>query len=83
MNTETIKAIISAAVVFICAIAGALGLDLSTETVWQVASAIVFVAAVAWGIWKNHNFTAAAQEGQALVDEIKQAAKDGKNDDGE
>jgi uncharacterized membrane protein len=82
MNTETVKAVISAAVVFVCAIAGALGFDLSTDTVWQVVSAVVFVAAVGYGIWKNHNFTTAAQEGQQLVDELKQAAKDGKNDDG-
>jgi membrane protein YdbS with pleckstrin-like domain len=80
---ETVKAVISAAVVFVCAIAGALGFDLSTDTVWQVISAVVFIAAVAWGVWKNHNFTQAAWAGQALVDELKQAAKEGKNSDGE
>lgn len=75
MNKETVKAIASAAVTMICAIAGALGFDLSSDLVLQIISAIVFVASVAWGIWKNHNFTQAAQEGQLLVNEIKAEQK--------
>jgi uncharacterized membrane protein len=72
---ETVKAVISAIVVFACAIGGALGFDLASDTVLQVVSAVVFLAALVWGVWKNHNFTQAAQEGQQLVDEIKATAK--------
>jgi predicted negative regulator of RcsB-dependent stress response len=72
---ETTKAMISAIVVFICAIGGALGFDLTNDVALQFVSAIVFLVALGWGVWKNHNFTEAAQKGQALVDEIKATAK--------
>lgn len=78
MNTETLSAIVSAIIVFAGAIAGALGFDLSTDLLVQIISVIVFVAAIAYGIWKNHNFTEAAQKGQELVDTIKQQAKNTK-----
>ena len=71
MNTETIKAIISALGVLIVACAGMVGFDVDADMVQNVLSIAAFLAAFAWGIWKNHNFTEAAQEAQKVLDGIK------------
>ena len=34
------------------------------------------LAATIWGIWHNHNFTSAAQEGQLVTDGIKHGGGD-------
>lgn len=71
MNTETIKACVSALGVLIVATAGALGFDIDEGVVQNGLSAITFFAALLWGIWKNHNFTKAAQEAQKVCDALK------------
>ena len=71
MNTETIKAIVSALGVLIVAGAGMFGFDLDAGMVQNGLSIAAFIAAFAYGIWKNHNFTAAAQEAQKLCDALK------------
>ena len=73
MNMETIKACVSALAVLIVAGAAALGIDLDAGMVQNGLSIVVFVAALAWGIWKNHNFTQAAQDAQAFLDMLKAA----------
>lgn len=71
MNTETIKACVSALGVLIVATAGALGFDIDEGVVQNGLSAIAFFAALLWGIWKNHNFTTAAQKAQELLNATK------------
>lgn len=71
MNTQTIKAVASAACVVIVGLFGALGFDLDATVVQNVIAVVAFVAALAWGIWHNHNFTQAAQDAQGILDAIK------------
>lgn len=71
MNQETMKAVVSAAVVVIVAALGAVGIDADADALQNVLSAALFLAATAYGVWKNHNFTLAAQEGQKVVAAIK------------
>lgn len=69
---ERIKAIISAAVVIIINVAALCGFDVGDGATLQ--NALLAIAALAswlWAIWKNHNFTDAAAEGQRVVDAIK------------
>ena len=73
MNMETIKACVSALAVLIVAGAGAFGFDVDAGMVQNGLSIVAFVAALAWGIWKNHNFTQAAQDAQAFLDMLKAA----------
>ncbi len=61
------QSIISAIVVLIVNIAAIFGITLD-QTVWfDGLCAIVALVANIWAIWKNHNFTDAALEGQQLV----------------
>lgn len=71
MNMETIKAVVSALAVLIVAGAGMFGFDLDAGMVQNGLSVVAFLAALAWGIWKNHNFTKAAQEAQKVLDATK------------
>ena len=71
MNTESIKAIAAAAVVIIVAFCGALGIDLDASELQNVLSAAIFLAATAFGCWKNFNISRAAQEGQKVTNAIK------------
>jgi hypothetical protein len=71
MNNETIKACVNALCVLIVAGAGLLGFDLDEGLVQNALSALAFLAGIAWAIWKNFNFTAAAQSGQMVTDSIK------------
>lgn len=71
MNQESMKAVVSAAVVVIVAALGAVGIDADADALQNVLSAALFLAATAYGVWKNHNFTQAAQEGQKVVAAIK------------
>lgn len=71
MNMETIKAVVSALAVLIVAGAGMLGFDLDAGMVQNALSIVAFMAALAWGIWKNHNFTKAAQEAQKVLNATK------------
>lgn len=71
MNTETIKACVSALGVLIVACAGMLGFDIDADMVQNGLSVLAFVAAFAYAIWKNHNFTKAAQCAQRVLNDIK------------
>ena len=71
MNNETMKACVSALGVLIVAGAGLFGFDLDADLVQNALSALAFLAALAWGVWNNFNFTKAAQEGQKVTDAIK------------
>ena len=77
---EKTKAIISAIVVLIANLAALWGVSID-QGVWvNGLCAIVMLVSSVWAIWKNHNFTFAAQQGQLVTDELKKkekAAKDG------
>lgn len=80
MNTETIKALLSAVGVIIVASLGAVGIDVDADALQNVLSAVLFLAAMIYGVWKNHNFTKAAQEAQKLLDSIKKGEVPGNDD---
>ena len=71
MNMETIKASVSAVVVIVVALFGALGIDVDSSALENILGAVVFRIATGYGIWKNHNFTSAAQEAQQYLDVLK------------
>ncbi len=70
MNERT-KAIISAAVVLAVNIAALFGVSMDYETWFNGLCAIAMLAASAWGIWKNHNFTWPAMQGQLVINQLK------------
>lgn len=69
---ERWKAIFSAIGVIIVNAAALMGIDLGDgASIQDVLLGLAWIASLAWAIWKNHNFTAAAAEGQRVVDAIK------------
>ena len=69
---ERWKAIFSAIGVIIVNAAALMGIDLGDgANIQDVLLGLAWIASLAWAIWKNHNFTAAAAEGQRVVDAIK------------
>lgn len=69
---ERWKAIFSAIGVIIVNAAALMGIDLGDGAdIQDVLLGLAWIASLAWAIWKNHNFTAAAAEGQRVVDAIK------------
>lgn len=79
-NSERIKAIVSAIVVLVVNIASLAGATLDQSLVSDIVCFVVVIVSTCYAIWKNHNFTEAAQAGQRLLNEIKAsnrtAAKD-------
>lgn len=67
------QSIISAIVLLVIQAAAFAGHTLDEGTVTTVVTAIVTLAVTAWGIWKNHNFTDAAQAAQQFLDSAKGA----------
>lgn len=69
---ERWKAIFSAIGIIIVNAAALMGIDLGDgASIQDVLLGCAWIASLAWAIWKNHNFTAAAAEGQRVVDAIK------------
>lgn len=70
---ERIKAIISAVVVIVVNVAALAGFDLGDgATIQNALLAIAALISWLWALWKNHNLTFAAIEGQKVVDAIKE-----------
>ena len=69
--SERTKAIISAAVVIVVNVAAIYGISLDQGMLLNALCAVADLAAMVWAIWKNHNFTYAAAQGQMVVDKIK------------
>lgn len=65
------ESIVSAVVVLVVAAVGAFGMKVDANALTDVISAAALIAAYAWGIWKNHNFTDAAAEMQAQLNIAK------------
>ena len=69
---ERWKAIFSAIGIIIVNAAALMGIDLGDgANIQDVLLGCAWIASLAWAIWKNHNFMAAAAEGQRVVDAIK------------
>lgn len=68
---ERIKAIISAVAVLAVNIAALFGISLDQGVVVNGLLAIAMLVSSIWGIWHNHNFTFAAQQGQLVTNRIK------------
>ena len=74
MNERT-KAIISAIVVLVANIAALWGVSID-QGVWvNGLCAVVMLISSIWAIWKNHNFTRAAQQGQLVTNRLKNEEK--------
>lgn len=78
-----IKTIVSAIVQVIVAVNEALmafGITqfdgVTADTVYSVVSTVAMVIAWGYGLWKNHNFTAAACEAQGVLDQLKCKTQD-------
>lgn len=77
MDTQLIVRLIVSVIAVInsiCSMAGFPLLDLGEEQVSDVVSAVLLVAAWAWGFWKNNNFTQAARDAQKVLDSEKSQA---------
>ena len=72
MNAESIRAIVALLVTAIVNVANVMGFALDWGTVFNVVLSVASVASVAWVWWKNQNLTAAAQEAQKFLDELKE-----------
>lgn len=74
MNTK--QSIIAAIAVVILTVvapfAGRHGMEIDQATATEWATTLVGLATVIWTIWKNFNFTKAAQIGQKRTNEIKE-----------
>ena len=71
MNVERAKAIITIIVTAIVNIANIYGYAVDAEAWIHVLFSILSAICIAWSWWKNQNVTYAAQQGQLVVDQIK------------
>ena len=71
MNVERAKAIITIIVTAIVNIANVYGYAVDAEAWINVALSILSAICIAWSWWKHQNITYAAQQGQLVVDQIK------------
>ena len=78
-NLERIKAIISAAIIIAVNVAAIVGVDVGDGDAITNALLMAFdLVAMAWAIWKNHNFTDEAAQAQKYLDQLKVAKKEAK-----
>ncbi len=69
--SERTKAIISASAIIVVNVAAIYGISLDLGMLQTVLFAVADLVVTIWGVWKNHNFTYAAAQGQLVVDNIK------------
>ena len=69
---DRFQSISSAIAVLIVDFVAVMGLSIDTDLLVDILSAVAFIIATIYGIWKNHNFTDAAIEGQRLVNALKE-----------
>ena len=73
MNAESIKAIVALLVTAVVNIANVCGFALDYGMVYNVVLSVASVACVVYCWWKNQNITAAAQQAQEYLNELKQS----------
>lgn len=66
-----ISAIISAACIFLLPWLNRHGVLIDEGTLSDIIVYVIAACAFIFTAWRNHNITSAAQEGQALIDELK------------
>lgn len=78
MDTQLIARLVISILVCINMVASMAGwnpIKYDENSVYVTVSTIATIITWAYGFWKNNNFTAAAKEGQKVVDEIKAKKK--------
>lgn len=81
INTETIKASVSAIVIIVVAFFSAIGIEVDSFELENVLGAAVFLIVTGYGVWKNHNFTSHAQEAQQYLEVLKAGDDNLKNEE--
>lgn len=79
MDTQLIARLVISILVCINMIASMAGwnpIKYDENSIYVTVSTIATIITWAYGFWKNNNFTAAAKEGQKVVDEIKSKKKE-------
>ena len=66
-----VSAIISAACIFLVPYLNRKGIIIDESAITTIIAGIIATAAFLWTAWKNHNITEAANEAQAILDELK------------
>lgn len=72
MNKEQITSIIRAIAILLVSVAGMFGLAMDEQTAQLIVIGVAMVAIIAYGLWKNHNITAAAALAQRVLDLLKE-----------
>lgn len=78
MDTQLITRLVISILVCINMVASMAGwnpIKYDENSIYVTVSTIATIVTWAYGFWKNNNFTAAAKEGQKVVDEIKAKKK--------
>lgn len=78
MDTQLIARLVISILVcinMVASIAGWNPIKYDENSIYVTVSTIATIITWAYGFWKNNNFTAAAKEGQKVVDEIKAKKK--------
>lgn len=74
MDTQLIARLVISILVCINMVASMAGwnpIKYDENSIYITVSTIATIITWAYGFWKNNNFTAAAKEGQKVIDEIK------------
>lgn len=66
-----ISAVISAVCIFVVPYLNRKGILIDESAVSTIVCGIIACIAFCWTAWKNHNITQAANEAQAILEEIK------------
>jgi hypothetical protein len=72
MNKEQITSIIRAVAILLVSAAGMFGLAIDEQTAQLIVIGVAMLVIIAYGLWKNHNITAAAALAQRVLDLLKE-----------
>jgi len=72
MNKEQITSIIRAIAILLVSAAGMFGLAIDEQTAQLIVIGVAMLVIIAYGLWKNHNITAAAALAQRVLDLLKE-----------
>lgn len=75
ITKERIFALIRAICILVTSVAAFFGAQWNADEMFQVVSCVLAVASIAWGYWKNNNWTDLAVGVQAILDAIRQESK--------
>ena len=72
MNKEQITSIIRAIAILLVSAAGMFGLAIDEQTAQLIVIGVAMLVIIAYGLWKNHNITAAAALARRVLDLLKE-----------